>query len=83
MGSRRCVSSDASWPLACVPLTDSSVASQQNASGREGKWDIAVFQERAKERDKEAYERAKEAEEAMKQGASVPLGGLPCLAHSS
>ncbi|KAL7409097.1 hypothetical protein BDY24DRAFT_445177 [Mrakia frigida] len=40
----------------------------QDNSGRDGKWDLAVFAERAKEKDKEASDRAKENEAAMMKG---------------
>ena len=47
-------------------LTLSSLPTQN--SGRDGKWDLAVFAERAKEKDKEVSDRAKEAEAAMLKG---------------
>ncbi|CED85246.1 zinc finger matrin-type protein [Phaffia rhodozyma] len=45
---------------------------QENASGRDGKWDMEVFKERAKERDKEAFDKAKEHEEAALKGKKAP-----------
>jgi len=42
-------------------------------SGRDGKWDLAVFAERAKEKDKEASDRAKENEAAMMKGEHTDL----------
>jgi hypothetical protein len=48
-----------------------SICWLQSASERvDGKWDTKVFEERAKEKNKERYERAKEHEEAAKTGTS-------------
>lgn len=58
-----------SAPSRFSAMTDlcSRVCTTQN-SGRDGKWDLAVFAERAKEKDKEASDRAKENEAAMLKG---------------
>lgn len=61
-----------------------SICWLQSASERvDGKWDTKVFEERAKEKNKERYERAKEHEEAAKTGTSGLLlpsfsSLLPC-----
>lgn len=61
-----------------------SICWLKSASERvDGKWDTKVFEERAKEKNKERYERAKEHEEAAKTGKSgllLPSSSslLPC-----
>jgi hypothetical protein len=57
----------------------------QSASERsDSKWDMAVFKERAKEKDHARYEKAKEHEEAAKKGAVSPFLPLaPCRLAAS